>query len=102
MALSTIITIYSIAGGVILFLYGNFLYDLDLEYQLYGGIAMAVAAIAVLSVFAYSNNAYMLARLIFIVSPILLFVSAVRGGIMVYRLNECELGPPAWRSDSHD
>lgn len=89
MALSAFIALYSIAGGVVLFMYGQFLFFglKSVEPSIYGGIAMAIAALALLSVIAMSNNSYMLSRLVFFITPLILVLSAVRAGIMVYRLD---------------
>lgn len=89
LALAALIFVYSVAGGVVLFMYGNFLYFgwENIESCIYGGVAMAVAALALLSILALSNNSYMLSRLVFYITPLVLLVCAIRAGILVYRLD---------------
>ena len=88
MVLAALIALYSIAGGIVLFMYGQFLYFTYPEPQLYGGIAMAVAAISVITILCLSNSSYMFARLLFYLGPFIIVVSAIRAGVMVFRLNQ--------------
>ncbi|GAA5843656.1 hypothetical protein JCM3766R1_007199 [Sporobolomyces carnicolor] len=87
MALAVLIAAYSIAGGIILFMYGETLFFLYPEAQIYGGISMAVAAVSLLSVIAYANSSYMWTRLMFFIMPLVFVVSIARAGIMVFRLD---------------
>ncbi len=56
------------------------------EWQIYGGIGMAVMAICVLCVIGYSNSSYMWTRVCFFLWPIILIAVAVRAAVM------CALG----------
>ncbi|GAA5884396.1 hypothetical protein JCM16303_003669 [Sporobolomyces ruberrimus] len=87
MALALLVAAYSIAGGIILFMYGETLFFLFPEAQIYGGISMAVAALSLLSVIAYSNSSYMWTRLLFFLMPLVFIVSIARAGIMIFRLD---------------
>ncbi|GEM08351.1 hypothetical protein Rt10032_c05g2368 [Rhodotorula toruloides] len=97
MALATLIAVYSIAGGIILFMYGQFLWFTYPEAQVYGGISMAVGACSILLLLAWTSALQFLL-------PFLLFVSAVRAGIMIFRLDyyqsnvtwECNHGGTLW------
>ena len=57
MALATLIAAYSIAGGIVLFLYGAFLWpSKDLEVPVYGGVSMGIGACSVLLLLAFANR----------------------------------------------
>jgi len=57
MALATLIAAYSIAGGIVLFLYGQFLFpSKDLEVPVYGGVSMGIGACSVLLLLAFANR----------------------------------------------
>jgi hypothetical protein len=44
MAWGVIITLYSVAGSVFLFMYGQYFFFIYPEAQIYGGVGMAIAA----------------------------------------------------------
>lgn len=57
MALATLIAAYSIAGGIVLFLYGAFLWpSKDIEVPVYGGVSMGIGACSVLLLLAFANR----------------------------------------------
>ncbi|KAM0746259.1 hypothetical protein T439DRAFT_319262 [Meredithblackwellia eburnea MCA 4105] len=85
--LSSFLALYSMAGGIFLFLKGQFLYFTYPEPQLYGGVAVGVAVLAALGCIAYSNRSYMWTRVLFYLGPFVLFLCAVRAGLMIFRLN---------------
>ncbi|GAA6016167.1 hypothetical protein JCM10207_004469, partial [Rhodosporidiobolus poonsookiae] len=66
------------------------------EVQIYGGISMAIGAISVILLIAFANSSYMLTRLIFFLSPFVLLVSAIRAGIMIFRLDYCYQSNVIW------
>ncbi|GAA5904662.1 uncharacterized protein JCM6883_003860 [Sporobolomyces salmoneus] len=107
MALALLIAAYSIAGGIILFMYGETLFFLYPEAQIYGGIAMAVAAVSLLSMIAYANSSYMWTRLLFFIMPLVFIVSIARAGLMIFRLDyyqanviwECNHGGEIWTAE---
>jgi hypothetical protein len=86
MALAAFMAIYSLAGSVFLFRYGNSLFYLDLSYYAYGAIGMAVMVVCVLQLIGNSTRSFMLCRLsMFLWAPVLV-ASAVRGGFMAFEL----------------
>ncbi|GAA6041979.1 hypothetical protein JCM8097_009128 [Rhodosporidiobolus ruineniae] len=87
MALAVLIAAYSIVGGILLFMKGQFLWFQYPEVQIYGGISMAIGAMSVILLLAFANSSYMLTRLLFILSPAVLVIAAVRAGIMIWRLD---------------
>lgn len=56
MALAALIAAYSIAGGIGLFMYGDFLWFLYPEVPIYGGISMAIGACSILLLLAFANR----------------------------------------------
>ncbi|TDL28135.1 hypothetical protein BD410DRAFT_812165 [Rickenella mellea] len=104
MAWGVIIALYSIAGGVLLLKYGNFLYFLYPEWQLYGGVSVGVGVIALINVFALSNRSYIWTRVCKFVWPFIIVLSAIRAIIMIVRLQqnqykiawECDHGGQQW------
>lgn len=66
---------------------GSFLWFTYPEVEIYGGISMAIGAVAVIKILAYSNSSYMLARLMFFVTPFVLIIAIARAGIMIFRLD---------------
>uniref|UniRef100_A0A0K3CB37 Uncharacterized protein n=1 Tax=Rhodotorula toruloides TaxID=5286 RepID=A0A0K3CB37_RHOTO len=120
MALATLIAAYSIAGGIILFMYGQFLWFTYPEVQIYGGISMAVGACSILLLLAFANRSVSTLRpfvslpdladrlwspvwtsaLQFFL-PFVLFVSAIRAGLDYYQSNviwECNHGGILWNA----
>lgn len=87
MALLAFIALYQIAGGVFLFMYGTTFYFVEFEPQIYGGIAMAIAAAVLIAAIGFSNQSYFIIRIAFVLLPILVIVAAVRGGFMIFQLN---------------
>jgi len=106
LALASIVALYSLAGAVLIFLKGKFLYFTYPEPQIYGGVSFVVGMLAILFIIALSNNSYMWARVVFFVSPFVLVLSAVRSGLMIFRLNyyqsdivwECNHGGVLWNA----
>jgi len=106
MALLALIAAYQIAGGVFLFMYGTLFYFLPYEPQIYGGIAMAIAAIVILAAIGFSNTSYFIVRISFLLLPLLLVLTAVRAGFMIFNLNyrkdrlewECDNFGQQWNS----
>ncbi|BGP31278.1 hypothetical protein JCM10296v2_003042 [Rhodotorula toruloides] len=106
MALATLIAAYSIAGGIILFMYGQFLWFTYPEVQIYGGISMAVGACSILLLLAFANRSVVWTSALQFLLPFVLFVSAIRAGIMIFRLDyyqsnviwECHHGGILWNA----
>ncbi|KAH8120005.1 hypothetical protein DFH11DRAFT_25614 [Phellopilus nigrolimitatus] len=103
-AWAVIISLYSIAGGVFLLTYGQYLYFVFPEWQIYGGIGLAIAAAAVINVLALSNRSYIWARVCKFIWPFILVISAIRATIMIVELQrgkdkiawECDNGGQLW------
>lgn len=103
-ALAIFMALYSLAGSIVIFRYGQYLFFNYPEWQIYGGIGMAVMSISVLFILGLSNNSYMFTRLTFFIWPLMLIVSAVRMGVMLFQLNrqqykivwECNNGGQLW------
>ncbi|EPQ29144.1 uncharacterized protein PFL1_03431 [Pseudozyma flocculosa PF-1] len=103
-AWDVLIAVYNLAGSIILFQYGQFLFFNYPEWQIYGGIGMAVMAICVINIIGLSNSSYMFTRLCFFLWPFILIVVAVRAGLMIFQLDrqqskiiwECNNGGQAW------
>ncbi|GAA5843931.1 hypothetical protein JCM9279_003678 [Rhodotorula babjevae] len=88
MALATLIAAYSIAGGIVLFLWGAFLWpSADIEVPVYGGISMAIGACSVLLLLAFANRSRLWTSALCFILPFVLVLSIVRAGIMIFRLD---------------
>ncbi|PWY97251.1 hypothetical protein BCV70DRAFT_69278 [Testicularia cyperi] len=104
MAWNVFIAAYNLAGSILLFQYGGFLFFDYPEAQIYGGIGMAVMAVCVLTTIGMANSSYMFMRLCFFVWPVILVVVAVRAGFMMFQLDrqqskivwECNNGGQLW------
>jgi len=100
--------LYSLAGGIFLFRYGQFLFFVYPEWQIYGGIALAVAATAAVNILALSNRSYIYSRVCKILWPFVLVISAIRAIIMIVELQrgkdniewECENGGQLWTASA--
>lgn len=104
MAWAVIIFLYSVAGGIVLLEYGQFIYFTYPEWQIYGGIGLLVAVIAVINVLALSNRSYMWTRVCKVLWPFVIVISAVRAIVMIVELQrgkseflwECANGNQLW------
>lgn len=104
MVWATIILLYSLIGGIILFHYGPFLFFVYPEWQIYGGIAFAVALVAAMTILALGNRSYTWSRASVGLWPFLIVISAVRDIIMIVELQrgkekiqwECANGGQLW------
>ncbi|KAL9934014.1 hypothetical protein V8E36_007096 [Tilletia maclaganii] len=107
-AWNVFVALYNLAGSIFLFRSGQYFFFNYPEYQIYGGIGMAVMAICVISVIGLSNNSYMWTRVCFFLWPIILIAVAVRAGFMMFQLNrqqgkivwECNNGGQLWGSSA--
>jgi len=106
MVWAAIIVLYSVGGSIFLFEYGEFLFLTYPEWEIYGGIGMAVAALALINVLALSNRSYIWTRVCKFTWPFVVVLSAVRAIIMIVELYryqskivwECENGGQVWGS----
>jgi hypothetical protein len=95
---------YSLAGGLFLFLDGEYLFFNYPEWQIYGGIALAVGSIALVNVFALSNRSYIWIRVCKFLWPFALVICGIRAIIMLVELQrgqsmiewECDNGGQLW------
>jgi len=83
---AAIITIYSIAGGIFLFKYGQFIYFVYPEWLVYGGIAMIVAFTALVNLLSLANHSYIGIRVSKFLWPFAFVLSAVRAILMIMEL----------------
>jgi len=108
MVWGTVIFLYSLAGALILFVYGKFLFFVYPEWYIYGGIAMTVALLALTNVVALSNRSPMWTRVCTSLWPFLIVISAIRATIMIVELQrgkdkitwECENGGQIWDTNA--
>lgn len=104
MAWGVVMFIYSLAGGIILLRYGQYLYFLFPEWQIYGGIAIGVAVVAALTTIALSNRSYLWIRVCKFIWPFVIVICAIRAIIMIVTLAqgksniewECNNGGQLW------
>ncbi|KAF8323348.1 hypothetical protein DL93DRAFT_2071034 [Clavulina sp. PMI_390] len=87
MVWAAFIMIYSIVGGVFMFKYGEFLYFRSYEAQFFGGMAMAIAAIALLNLIGLMNNSYSASRIASFLWPVVVVISGVRAVLMIMDMN---------------
>jgi len=104
MAWATFIAAYSIAGGVFLLMLGEFLFFVYPEWQIYGGISLGVGVVAVVNIFALSNQTYIWIRVCKFLWPFMIVISALRTIVMMVELQrgkdniawECNNGGQLW------
>jgi len=105
-AWGSIIVLYSIIGSIFLFKWGAFLFFVYPEWFIYGGIGMAVAAVALINIIALSNRSYVWTRVCTFLWPFIVCISAIRDIIMIVQLYrgqsdiewECANGGQLWGS----
>jgi hypothetical protein len=99
---------YSLAGSLFLLIKGQYIFFVFPEWFIYGGIGMAVAAIAAINVIALSNRSYIWIRVCKFLWPFMIVICGVRAIIMIVELNrgkskiiwECENGGQVWSSNA--
>jgi len=107
-AWAVVIILYSVVGSIFLFKYGQFLFFVYPEWQIYGGIGMGVGAVALVNAFALSNRSYIWTRVCKFLWPFIIVISAIRCIIMLLELQrgqdnilwECENGGQLWSSSA--
>ncbi|CAG8448543.1 6447_t:CDS:2 [Funneliformis mosseae] len=108
-ALSLLMALYQIGGGIFLFLYGDFYFTIYPEASLYGGYAMAQGALAGMALIGFSSRSYVISRFLLFIYPLIILLGAVRAGVMTWELNhfkdriewECNNGGVKW-ADAHN
>lgn len=90
--LAGVICLYSAAGGIFLFLRGEFFYFYTslYEYDIYGGVSMAIAFVALVAAIAHSQNSLLWLRVLMGVQPVTLVLAVVRAGVMIVRMKYTE------------
>jgi len=107
-AWGVIIALYSTAGSIFLLRYGQFLFFVYPEWQIYGGIGLGVVAVAGLSVLALSNRSYIWTRVCKFIWPFIIVICCIRCIIMMIELQrgkdniiwECENGGQLWTASA--
>ncbi|GJE86286.1 hypothetical protein PsYK624_023660 [Phanerochaete sordida] len=105
---ATLIMLYSIAGGIVLFKWGPFLFFTYPEWQIYGGVGLAVGFVCLITIFALGNRSYIWTRVCKFLWPFLIIVCAVRAIIMIVELQrgkdkiewECDNGGQIWTASA--
>ncbi|KAI0081118.1 hypothetical protein K474DRAFT_1682203 [Panus rudis PR-1116 ss-1] len=103
-AWGVVIALYSIAGGIFLLKWGQYLYFVYPEWLIYGGIGMGVGAAAVVTILALSNRSYIWTRVVKFLWPFVIVICAVRAILMIVELQrgknkiqwECDNGGQLW------
>jgi len=104
MAWAAIIIVYSLAGGIFLLRYGQFLFFTYPEWEIYGGIGLVVGIGALINIIALSNRSYIWTRACKFLWPFIVVISAIRAIIMIVELRrgkdkitwECDNGGQLW------
>jgi hypothetical protein len=108
MVWATIILLYSFIGGIILFHYGPFLFFVYPEWEIFGGIAFAVALVAATTILALGNRSNTWSKACVFMWPFLIVISAIRDIIMIVELErgkekiqwECANGGQLWTTSA--
>jgi len=104
MAWASVMVLYSLVGSFFLFKYGQYLFFTYPEWQIYGGIGLAVAILAIINIVALSTRSYIWTRVCKFAWPFVLVISCIRAIIMIVQLYrgewdivwECENGGQVW------
>lgn len=104
MALALLIAAYSVGGGIFLWLDGPFIFFVDPEWEIYGGIGLAVGLTAIINLIALSNRSFVWIRVAKFLWLLVVILSAIRAVVMVVELQrgqykilwECENGRRLW------
>lgn len=107
-AWAVLVAAYSIGGGIFLLLSGQYLFFINPEWQIYGGIGIGVGVAAVLSMLALSNRSYIWIRVVKFIWPFVIVLCAIRATIMIVQLQrgkdkilwECANGGQLWSADA--
>ncbi|KZT27590.1 hypothetical protein NEOLEDRAFT_1154957 [Neolentinus lepideus HHB14362 ss-1] len=108
-AWGVIIAAYSLAGGLFLLIDGAYLFFEYPEWQIYGGIGLLVATIAIISILALSNRSYVWTRVSKFLWPFVIVISAIRAILIIVELNrgkdkiqwECANGGQVWSTNAN-
>jgi hypothetical protein len=98
------IAAYSLAGSLFLLMRGQYLYFVYPEWFIYGGIGMAVTAVAVINAITLSNRSYVFTRVCHFLWPFIIVICGIRAVFMIWELHrgqdkivwECQNGGQLW------
>jgi len=104
MAWATIIFAYSLAGGIFLFHWGQYIYFVYPEWQIYGAIGVFVGCTALINIIALSTRSYTWINVCKFLWPVNLVVCGIRAVFMIVELQrgkdniawECANGGQLW------
>jgi len=85
-AWGVVMVLYSLAGGIFLLRYGQFIYFVYPEWFIYGGIGLGIGAVALINIVALSNRSYLWSRVCKFLWPFILVISALRAVFMIWEL----------------
>jgi len=86
MVLAFILMLLDIVGGFILFKWGEFFFWTFHLSSIYGGFAMAQAALFFIAMIGLSVRSFLVARGFFVIYWVLLLLDAIRAGAMAFQL----------------
>jgi len=103
-AWAVFIALYSLAGSLFLLMRGQYLFFVYPEWFIYGGIGMAVTAVAIINILALSNRSFVWSRACHFIWPLLIIICGVRAIFLLWELSrgqdnivwECENGGQLW------
>lgn len=81
------ITVYSLIGGYFMFKYGDFIYFRFYEWDIFGGLAMFIAFVALMNVFAFSNRSLSFTSVCKWFWSFIIILSSIRAIIMIVEGN---------------
>jgi len=101
---AVVIAAYSLAGSLFLLMRGQYLYFVYPEWFIYGGIGMAVTAVAVINAITLSNRSYVFTRVCHFLWPFIIVICGIRAVFMIWELHrgqdkivwECQNGGQLW------
>ncbi|KAF8514341.1 hypothetical protein BU17DRAFT_52639 [Hysterangium stoloniferum] len=113
MAWGVVMILYSVAGGIFLLRWGQFLFFVYPEWrvytQIYGGIGVGVAVAAAINVIALSSRSYIWTRACRLIWPFVIVICGIRAIIMIWELSrgkdkiiwECQNGGQLWGASAN-
>jgi len=105
--LAILMALYQFTGGFLLFKFGAFFLFHPPDVMIYAGFAMIQGVLALLAAIAISNRSYLFSKLVLYIYPFILFLGAIRGGLLAWELRnweyriygECQNDGHQWLTD---
>lgn len=105
--LAILMALYQLTGGFLLFKFGAFFFFHPPVVMAYAGFAMIQGAVALLAAIAISNRSYLFSKLVLYIYPFILFLGAIRAGVLTWELRnweyrivgECQHDGHQWLAD---